>query len=363
MSKKNQNIEAVVQEDADMTQNAGTIAAKPAQVSRSQLMKQMVDYATKLGPEELAAFVARSGMPQTDHFPSTPSSRFDTVNDRQTTDDAANKKSIQSGDKPEEEMHALPGGAASAMNNLPPHIEEDLAVIFGDAQDLSEDFRMKVSTLFEAAVGTRVALEVAKIEEELAEEAQEALDTLKEEMEENIDNYLNYAVAEWMEQNKLAVEQNIKTEVAESFLSGLYDLFNEHHLDIPEDEVTVVESLLAKVEALETQINETTEKNIELNKIVSEKQVKEAADQLSEGMTDTQKEKFTKLIEAVDYSSAEEFVKKANIIKETYFANKSDVKVTQDQLLSESVEEPEAAQYVAPEMQVYVNSLSKTVKK
>jgi hypothetical protein len=363
MSKKNQNIETVVQEDADMTQNAGTIAAKPAQVSRAQLMKQMVDYAIMLNPEELADFVARSGMPQTDHFPSSPSSRFATVNDRQTTDDNGNKKSIQSGDKAEEPMHQLPGGEPNRMNNLPAHVQEDLGVIFGDSSDLSEEFRTKVSTLFEAAVGTRVALEVAKIEEELAEEAQEALDTLKEEMEENIDNYLNYAVAEWMEQNKLAVEQNIKTEVAESFFSGLYSLFNEHHLDIPEEEVSVVESLLAKVEALESQINETTEKNIELNKVVSEKQVKEAADALSEGMTDTQKEKFTKLIEAVNYSSADEFVKKANIIKETYFASKSEVKVTQDQLLSESVEEPAAPEYVAPEMQVYVQSLSKTVKK
>lgn len=359
----NENLNNEVEQVAeDNTANAQTIAAKPALVSRAQLMKQMVDYATKLGPEELADFVSRSGMPQTDHFPSTPSSRFASVNGHQTTDDGANKKSIQSGDKPEEGMYALPGGASSAMNNLPPHVQEDLSVIFGDSQDLSEDFKVKVSTLFEAAVGVRVELERARIEEEVAAEAEEALEAIKEEMEDNIDSYLNYAVAEWMDQNKLAIESNIKTEVAESFMEKLYGLFTEHNVNIPDEDVSVVESLMAEVESLKAQVNETTEKNIELSKLVSEKEVKSTSDKLSEGMTDTQKEKFTKLIEAVDYSSVEEFTKKANIIKETYFA-KSDVKVTSDQLLSEEVEETAKTPTIAPEMQVYVQSLSRTAPK
>ena len=343
MSNENQN----VQEEAAMTQTGGTIDAKPTSVSRSDLMRTMVQYATMMAPMELASFVATLAKPE--EMTHSPEDVFNNNTQYANGDANKNKTSIQSASAPAEAMHQI--------------AKEDLALVFGDSQDLSEEFKEKVSTIFEAAVGTRVALEVAKIEEELAEEAQEALDTLKEEMEENIDNYLNYAVAEWLEQNKLAVEENIKTEMAESFLAGLYNLFNEHHINIPDEDVSVVESLIAKVEALESQINETTEKNIELTRVVSEKQVKEAADTMSEGMTDTQKEKFTKLIEAVDYSSAEEFVKKANIIKETYFAGKSEVKVTHDQLLSESVEEPEAAQYVAPDMQAYVKSLSNTVKK
>jgi len=336
-----------VKEDVAMTQNGSTIDANPTNVSRSDLMRTMVQYATMMAPMELAAFVATLANPE--EMTHSPEEVFDNNTSYANGDANKNKASIQSASAPAEAMKQI--------------AKEDLELVFGDSQDLSEEFKDKIGTIFEAAVGTRVALEVAKIEEELAEEAQEALDSIKEEMEENIDSYLNYAVAEWIEQNKLAVEENIKTEVTESFLAGLYNLFNEHHLDIPDDEVSVVESLLAMVEALESQINETTEKNIELTKVVSEKKVKEAADELSEGMTDTQKEKFTKLIEAVDYSSAEEFVKKANIIKETYFAGKSEVKVTQDQLLSESVEEPEAAQYVAPDMQAYVKSLSNTVKK
>jgi hypothetical protein len=209
---------------------------------------------------------------------------------------------------------------------------------------------------------TRVELEKVRVEEEVAAEAEQALEALKEEMEENIDSYLNYAVAEWLEQNKLAVENNIKLDMAESFFGGLRTLFTEHYIDIPNEEVSVVESLMAEVEELKSQFNEATEKNIELTKIVSQKEVAESAAKLAEGMTDTQREKFTKLIEAVDYSSVEEFNKKANIIKETYFT-KSEVKVNTDQLLSESVDEPAKPEHVAPEMQAYVQSLSRTIKK
>lgn len=337
-------VEAVEEE----TSNAGTIAAKPT-VSRSDLIKNMVSYATKLGPEELADFVARIGSAEE----MTSSNDANYASSVQVTGDASgkNKASINSS-----------GAPADAAKALPSAVKEDLALVFGDSLDLSEEFKDKISTLFEAAVMTRVELEKVRVEEEVAAEAEQALEALKEEMEENIDAYLNYAVAEWLEQNKLAVENNIKVEMAESFFGGLHNLFTEHYIDIPNEEVSVVESLMAEVEELKSQVNETTEKNIELTKIVSQKEVSESAAKLAEGMTDTQREKFTKLIEAVDYSSVEEFNKKANIIKETYFA-KSDVKVNTDQLLSESVDEPAKVEHVAPEMQAYVQSLSRTIKK
>jgi len=332
-----------VQEDAS---NASSIETKPT-ISRSDLMRSMVAYAIKMGPEELADFVSRIGSAEE----MTKSNDEIYNSTQQTTGDASgkNKGSINSASAPSEPMKSL--------------AKEDLALVFGDSQDLTEEFKEKVSTIFEAAVETRVELERVKIEEEIAEEAAEALTQIQEEMEENIDNYLNYAVAEWVSENRLSIEANIKTEMTESFLAGMKSLFEDHYIDIPDEDVSVVESLAARIEELEGMINETTEKNIELSKIVSEKQVKETADSLSEGLTDTQKEKFAKLIEAVDYNSVGEFTKKANIIKETYFTSKSDIKVSRDQLLSESVDEPAAPEYVAPEMAVYVNSLSRTVKK
>ena len=242
-------------------------------------------------------------------------------------------------------------------------VKEDLAALFGDDKSLSEDFRLRTETLFEAAVATRVGIETARIEEEIEQQYADSFEQAVIEMNENVDSYLNYAVAEWLEENKLAVESNIRTEVMESFLSGLKDLFIEHYVDVPEDKVDVVESMAAKIEELEAQINETTQKNIELSKVVSEKEVQETTSKLSEGLTDTQKEKFVKLVEAVDYSSAGEFAKKASIIKETYFSGKSEVKVPQDQLLNESVDEPAPAERIAPEMAAIASAISRTLKR
>lgn len=328
------------------TSNAGTIAAKATDVSRSELMASLVNYANSLGnKEELAAFVAK--LPNAKEM---TKSNDEIYNSTQQTkgDSGKNKASINSSGAPSEPMKS---------------VKEDLKVLFGEDESLSEDFRLKTEALFEAAVATRVGLEIAKIEEEVEAKYESAFESAISEMNENVDAYLNYAVAEWMQENKLAIESNIRTEVMESFLTGLKDLFIEHYVDVPEDKVDVVESMAAKIEELEAQINETTTKNIELSKIVSEKEVKEATSELSEGLTDTQKERFVKLVEAVDYSSAEEFVKKASIIKESYFSSKSEVKVPQDQLLNESVDEPAPAEHVDPEMAAIASAISRTLKR
>lgn len=329
------------------TSNAGTIAAKATDVSRSELMASLVNYANSLGnKEELAAFVAK--LPNAKEMTKSNDEIYNST--QQTTGDASgkNKAGIKSSGAPSEPMHS---------------VKEDLAALFGDDKSLSEDFRLRTETLFEAAVATRVGIETARIEEEIENAYADSFEQAVNEMNENVDSYLNYAVAEWLEENKLAVESNIRTEVMESFLSGLKDLFIEHYVDVPEDKVDVVESMAAKIEELEAQINETTQKNIELSKVVSEKEVQEATSKLSEGLTDTQKEKFVKLVEAVDYSSAGEFAKKASIIKETYFSGKSEVKVPQDQLLNESVDEPAPAERVDPEMAAIASAISRTLKR
>ena len=329
------------------TSNAGTIATKATDVSRSELMASLVNYANSLGnKEELAAFVAK--LPNAKEMTKSNDEIYNST--QQTSGDASgkNKAGIKSSGAPSEPMKS---------------VKEDLKMLFGEDEALSEDFRLKTEALFEAAVATRVGMEIAKIEEEVEAKYESAFESAISEMNENVDAYLNYAVAEWMQENKMAIESNIRTEVMESFLSGLKDLFIEHYVDVPEDKVDVVESMAAKIEELEAQVNETTTKNIELSKVVSEKEVKEATSKLSEGLTDTQKEKFVKLVEAVDYSSAEEFVKKASVIKESYFTGKADVKVPQDQLLNESVEEPAPAERIAPEMQAYASALSRSLKK
>jgi hypothetical protein len=353
----------IVSEAGDAASNMATIAAKPTDVSRSELMAKMVDYAAKASKEDLATFIASIGgeagenkeVPDNDTLFDTEKTAANGVGDNSQK----NAASIKSAGK-----HADPM----------PHIKEDLALLFGDSEDLSEDFRLRVATLFEAAVSTRVNMETVKIEEkfeelhnELAEQyeqtLEESVEEIKNEMVENIDNYLNYAVAEWLSENKLAIKNNVRTEMAESFISSLKQVFEDHYVEIPEDQIDVVEALTAELEEIKDRLNETIEKNIELSKTVNEKTVEEITNSFAEGMTDTQKDKFIKLTEAIDYSDADEFRKKISIIKETYFTKKMEVKVAQDQLLSETVEEPVKAPSLDPDMQNYVSVLSRSIKK
>jgi hypothetical protein len=351
--------------------NAASITAQPTTFSRSELMAMMVNYANSLGnKEELAAFVSK--LPNAAAAqPDTPESRFHSVNNLATMDDGKNKAGIKSSSAHADSMQVLPGAMNARSPVMAPisgGMKEDLALLFGEDSDLSEDFRTKTEALFEAAVATRVGIELASIQEQFDNRLEEEVSALKEEMEENVDAYLNYAVAQWMEDNKLAVESNIRTEIAESFLDGLKNLFAEHYVEIPEQDIPVVESMAAQIADLEQKLNEQTEKNIELHQAIAEAEVAEAMTEMSEGMTEVQKEKFAKLVEATSYTTADEFRKKASVIKETYFNSKTEGKVVakQDQLLSESVDEIEdntTIRNLDPDMQVYVSSLSRSIKK
>jgi len=352
----------VIDEAGDSASNMASIEAKPTEVSRSELMAKMVDYASKSSKEDLAALIASIGTAGYNPTSTTPDERFKSVEDaaNATGDNSEkNKATIKSNGKHSDPM---------------PSIKEDLNLLFGDADDLTEDFKLKVSTLFEAAVSTRVNIETVKIEEnyetfqsELSEQYEQALEEsiteIKNEMVENVDNYLNYAVAEWMTENKLAITNNIRTEMAESFLVNLKQVFEDHYVNIPEDQVDVVEALASELEEVKARLNETTEKNIELSKTVNEKKVEEITNSMAEGMTDTQKDKFVKLTESIDYNDTTEFRKKISIIKETYFPKNQEVKVARDQLLSETVEEPVKGPSLDPNMQSYVSSISRTTVK
>lgn len=360
-NETNQIDDQVEVSEADASSNMATIAAKPTDVSRSDLIAKMVAYASKADKGELANFIASIGSAEANPNATTPDEADAAVKAAAGAvgdNSEKNKGTIKSSGKPADPM---------------PHVKEDLALLFGGSEDLSEDFRVKVESLFEAAVSTRVNIRAAELEEqyeattkELTEKYEasliESVEEIKNEMVENIDNYLNYAVAEWISENKLAIENNIKTEIAESFMTNLKNVFEQHYVNIPDEQVDVVEAMATELEELKARVNELTEANIELNKTVSEKEIEDIADSLSEGMTDTQKEKFVKLTEAISFSDVEEFRKKASVIKETYFPKNVEVKVAQDQLLSETVEEPAKAPAIDPVMQMYVSSISKNSK-
>ena len=340
-------------EEADAASNMATIASKPTGISRSDLIAKMVAYASSLDKETLAQAAETIGM--------LPDDIYNNNAHLATGDNSVkNKASINS------------SNAAAAMPMT--SVREDLELLFGDSTDLSEDFKLKINTLFEAAVSTRVSIETTKLEESFEAAAselqtqfetdlEESVEKIQSEMLENVDNYINYAVAEWISENTLAIESGIRTEIAESFMLNLKNVFEQHYIDIPEDKVDVVESMAAELEEMKSRLNETTERNIELSKVVNQKEVEDITTTFAEGMTDTQKDKFVKLTESINYSDSAEFRKKVSIIKETYFPTKSEVKVTGDQLLNESVEEPEKTPYIDPSMNNYVASISRTLKK
>ena len=189
-------------------------------------------------------------------------------------------------------------------------------------EDLSEDFKAKAATIFEAAVNSKVKEAKEKLKAGYEEKLKEDLDTKKAELVEKVDSYLNYVVEEWMQENKIAIERGIKGEIAEDFISGLKKLFEDHYIDVPDEKYDVLEDQASKIENLEEKLNEEIEKNVEMNKANSELKRQDIIDEASADLADTAKEKFNKLAEEVEFSNEEDFKTKVSTLKESYFGKK-----------------------------------------
>tara|TARA_Y100000310_G_scaffold267208_1_gene279112 strand:+ start:3875 stop:5011 length:1137 start_codon:yes stop_codon:yes gene_type:complete len=208
------------------------------------------------------------------------------------------------------------------------NVEEDVAALV-NGEELSEDFKKKAATIFEAAVKSKIAKIRKQIREESKKDQDDRIDTIQTEMTENVDQYLNYAVGEWMTENKLAVESGVRNEVTESFISGLKKLFEEHYIDVPEEKEDVFESLVVENAELETKLDEQTEKHMETVKELNSYKAQSVFKTIAEGMVDTDVEKFKELTEDVDYDTDEQYAEKLNVIKNSYFkSDKKDSTVT-----------------------------------
>ena len=198
-------------------------------------------------------------------------------------------------------------------------VKEDVKALVGNESDLSDEFKQKASTIFEAAVRNKLADEVIRLEDEYADKVKTDTETAKNEIVEKVDGYLNYIVEEWMKENELAVEKGLKSEVAEDFISGLKKLFESHYIDIPEEKYNVIEDQAAKIDELNKKINESIEKNVELNKENAKYQRDEILLDVASDLADTQKDKFNGLAENVEYNDAADFRKKVETLKASYF--------------------------------------------
>ena len=216
-------------------------------------------------------------------------------------------------------------------------VDEDVNALLG-GEELSEEFKEKAKTIFEAAINSKVAVVKEELEAQYQEKLAEEIEAAKESLAERVDSYLEYVADEWFEENALAVETGLKTEMTESFLEGMKGLFEEHYVTIPEDKYDVLESMVEKLDDMETKLNEQIEKNISLNGRLSEATADGILDQVSEGLAQTQKEKLASLSESVEFESEGQYREKLETLKESYFSDKKSP-VAKTETLSEGVDE------------------------
>ena len=234
-------------------------------------------------------------------------------------------------------------------------VQEDInALIAGE--ELSEEFQEKARTIFEAAINAKVAQIKEELEAQNAEKFAEEVAAAKESLAERVDSYLEYVSDEWFEENALSVESGLKTEMTESFLSGMKSLFEEHYVTIPEEKYDVLESMVEKLDDMETKLNEQIEKNISLNSRLSESVADGILDEVSEGLASTQKEKLASLAESVEFESENQYRGKLETLKESYFNSKKESSTAKTETLSEGVDNSDSAS-VSDSMAAYMRTL------
>ena len=219
----------------------------------------------------------------------------------------------------EEELKKLEDAKAEIEEKIKSiNVKEDVEALI-EGEELSEEFKEKAATIFEAAVKSKIRSEIERIEEQSQSEKETEMETFKEEMAEKVDTYLNYVVEEWTKENELAIERGLKGEIAEDFISGLKQLFEDHYIDVPDEKYDVLEAQSEKISELEEKLNEAMQKSVDLtssnDKLVREQVISE----VSEDLADTEVEKFKSLTQDVEFGSEESFREKLDTLKESYF--------------------------------------------
>jgi len=243
------------------------------------------------------------------------------------------------------------------------NVAEDVAAIFG-GEDLSEDFREKATTIFEAAVLSKVNEVLESVTIDFEAELEVEKKSISEDLATKLDDYLEYVAEEWMKENEIAVEQGIRAEIAENFMSGLRTLFQENYIEVPEEKADLLDEMVEKLSQVEESLSEEMNRNIALKKQINDLQRAEVFENVSEGLTQTQIEKFESLAEGVDFDDEESFKNKLETIKENYF-HTEEVSLdndADDEPLDDSVITEEATQNNGS-MANYMNAISRSIKK
>ena len=242
-------------------------------------------------------------------------------------------------------------------------VEEDLnALIAGE--ELSEEFQEKARTIFEAAIRTKVAEMTESIKAQYEETLVEEVKAIKEELQDRLDSYLEYVADEWVSENELAIEHGLKTEMTESFLEGMKKLFEDHYVTIPEEKYDVIESMVDKLDEMESKLNEQIDKNVALNKRLAESTADVIFAEVTEGLAQTQRDKLATLAENVEFESENGYREKLETLKESYFPSKPSTPTSKSENLTE---ESEATDYqskaVSSTMERYLQTMTRVAKK
>ncbi len=228
-------------------------------------------------------------------------------------------------------------------------VKEDVKALVSNDADLSDEFKTKAATIFEAAVKNKIADEVIRMEDEYESKVESGIETAKDEMTEKVDAYLNYVVEQWMKDNELAIEKGLKTEITEDFIGGLKSLFDNHYIDVPQEKENVLDNQAAKIEELENKLNKSIEENVELNSQIGNFKRDEILQDVGSDLADTEKDKFKGLADNIEYKDAEDFKVKLETVKESYFPRKkasdesNDVADTNTESTNENLEGSMAA--------------------
>ena len=240
-------------------------------------------------------------------------------------------------------------------------IEEDVNALLSGDESLSEEFREKAKLVFEAALGAKAKEISAQLEEQYATALSEEVAEIKVELTERVDSYLEYVSAEWLEENALSIENGLKSEITESFITGMKGLFEEHYVSMPEEKYDVLESMVQKLDEMETKLNEQIEKNIYLNKQLGESTAESVFNRVCEGLAVSQKDKLGYLVENVEFESENDYYQKLVTLRESYFPRNAGTPANETE--ETLTEEAAPMEEVSSTMDAYVRALSTVAKK
>jgi len=276
------------------------------------------------------------------------------------SDDMEDEEGDDEDEAAEDDMEESKKSVKKEEVELTVDVQEDVeALLSGSDAELSEEFKQKATVVFEAAVKSKVAEQLDQIKESVEAEYQAQLESVRAELAEKVDGYLNYVVEEWVKDNALAIERGLKGEIAEEFMAGLKNLFIENYIDVPEEKADMLDELATKVDTLEAKLNEEFESNVEMKKELDSFKAKETFSEACQGLTATQVEKFEGLAEGVEFETIDQYREKLETIKESYFPK---VRATGAEK-EDSVDAPaKLSEQLSDTMSIYAKTLSSMKK-